>query len=753
MKKWSILIIALLFFSCSDDGTTDPIPEPGGEAGTFTMTVRVPGVNLPTNYSDPITEIQENDIQEIDILAFKETDSEDEEFCYRVTVQKSDIQEVVSSINGSEKTFNLELRREEYGVRLVVLANSRSSLNTIQNLLVEGTPKQTILDALTFNGNAWKNVTETSFVNAFPMMGQTTELVYTTSKITTTIQKVSLLRAVAKVDVGVDIYGDPAIGFGKRFEIKNVYVYRANDKGRVSPHKDNLSSPQATKTNIPEDASALPVITYPYEKDVTENAMVRKIYLAESNACAEGQEDKATCLIIQAKYDGGPTTYYRIDFMNHDNEYLPLLRNHRYLINITQIRGDGYSTADEAASSKSSALIYDLTVTDEGINDIEYNGQHMIGVNKGVFYVDWVTSTQSLTVFTNYSSGWTITDSDPWIEIANENQSGVGNEKKTFPFTVNNNTNGITRTGKIILSAGTLKKEVQIVQSGGSNCIVARPNSAIDIPLQLANADGTERMNSYTPTEMYIVWQDSPNPIGSISNPVSGNLSAKVYTTNATGNAVIGIRNTSNGTTLWSWHIWVTNHDIESSTYQQSNNYTVFMDRNLGAMSNGTGTTAYGLYYQWGRKDPFPGSIQDGKLYLVTSIVNNNLPTSIQNPDRYYASSIRTFDWIGMVQNNNLWNTTNGEKSAYDPCPFGWRVPVANDDTNGSPWYGFTGSYPLAGGLDVSSGQLVGAESQGYVWGASARGFNGFVFDAKNKKSSSAFRANGYPVRCVKDVK
>ncbi|MCD8270873.1 MAG: BACON domain-containing protein [Parabacteroides sp.] len=749
MKKWSILIIALLFFSCSDEVTTDPIPEPGGEAGTFTMTVRVPGVNLPTNYSDPITEVRENDIREIDILAFRETENDDEEFCYRVAVQKSDIQEVVSSVNGSEKTFKLELKREDYGVRLVVLANARSSLNAIQTSLVEGTPKQSILNALTFNGNAWKNVTESSFVNAFPMMGQTAELVYTTTQTTTSIQKASLLRAVAKVDIGVDIYGDPAIGFGKRFAIKNVFVYRANDKGRVSPHKDDLSKSQATKTNIPADATALPVITYAYEKDVTENAIVRKIYLAESDAYAEGQEGNATCLVIQAKYDGGADTYYRVDFMNHTSEYLPLLRNHRYLINITQIRGDGYSTADEAAASKSSSLIYDLTVSDDGINDIEYNGQHMIGVNKGVFYADWGTSTQSLTVFTNYSSGWTMTDADSWIVIDNENLNGIGNEKKTFSFTVNNNTTGFTRTGKITLSAGTLKKEVLVVQSGGSNCIVARPNSAIDIPLKMANADGISRIDAYTSTEMYIVWQDIPNPIGSVSVPSNSNLSAKVFTTNATGNAVIGVRNTTNGKTLWSWHIWVTNQDIESPTYQVQNNYMVFMDRNLGASS----TTSYGLYYQWGRKDPFAGSVPAEKVSMVNSGVSNNLETAIQNPDIFYASSIRTFDWIGMTQNNNLWNTPNGEKSAYDPCPFGWRVPVANDDTSGSPWYGFTGSYPLAGGLDLSSGQQVGAGNQSYVWGASVRGFNGFVFDAGNRKSSSAFRANGYPVRCVKDVK
>lgn len=748
MKKWSILFIALLFFSCADETIVEPIPESGGTTGSFTMTVRVPGVNLPTNYSDPITEVQENNIQEIDILAFKEAANGDEEFCYRVAVQKNDIKEVTSSVNGSEKTFNLELKRADYGVRLVVLANARSSLNVIQDLLVEGEPKKDILDALTFSGNTWNNVTETTFTSSFPMMGQTADLVYTASKTSTAIQKVSLLRAVAKVDIGVDIYGDPTIGFGRHFEIKKVYVYRANDKGRISPHPDDLLSPQVTKTNIPDDVSILPVMTYRYEKDATENAMVRKIYLAESDACKEDHEGTATCLVILATYDDGPEMYYRVDFMNRNNQYLPLLRNHRYLINITQIRGDGYPSADEAAASRASSLMYDLNITDEGINDIDYNGQYIIGVNKGSFNTDWLASEQNLTVYTNYKNGWELT-SDDLIEVAEGDKTGNGNETKSFSFTVKENTTGRPRTGKITLRAGTLKKEILVVQSGGSNCVVVPTNSEMDIPLRIANADGVDRILSSSQVEMYLVWQDRVNVITGISDPISGNISVKVTTGSTQGNAVIGVRNKLTQKTLWSWHVWVTNQDINSPAYQESNNYMVFMDRNLGA----TSTTSYGLYYQWGRKDPFPGSVPEEKVSIVTPSVSNNLETAIQNPDKFYASTTRTFDWIGMVQNNNLWSTANGEKSAYDPCPFGWRVPIANDDTSGSPWYGFTGNYPLSGGLDLSSGQLVGVGSLSYVWGASVRGFNGFVFDANNRESSSAFRANGYPVRCVKDIK
>ena len=63
------------------------------------------------------------------------------------------------------------------------------------------------------------------------------------------------------------------------------------------------------------------------------------------------------------------------------------------------------------------------------------------------------------------------------------------------------------------------------------------------------------------------------------------------------------------GEIIWSWHIWFT----DEPDMMKSNAFVV-MDRNLGATHAPTGTVAptgtdlsetYGLYYQWGRKDPF----------------------------------------------------------------------------------------------------------------------------------------------------
>lgn len=94
------------------------------------------------------------------------------------------------------------------------------------------------------------------------------------------------------------------------------------------------------------------------------------------------------------------------------------------------------------------------------------------------------------------------------------------------------------------------------------------------------------------------------------------------------GNAVVAARN---GTTiLWSWHIWTTaafdRDGIKVQTYETRPRNGVagyvditkrqfkMMDRHLGAASGAAtkieaeAIKTYGLYFQFGRKDPFPAA-------------------------------------------------------------------------------------------------------------------------------------------------
>jgi hypothetical protein len=143
------------------------------------------------------------------------------------------------------------------------------------------------------------------------------------------------------------------------------------------------------------------------------------------------------------------------------------------------------------------------------------------------------------------------------------------------------------------------------------------------------------------------------------------------------------------------------------------------MDRNLGATFAGTGSgLGTGLFYQWGRKDPFPATDSPeatqpggGKFTITTnSPIVGTINYTIQHPGEFIYCTSPDWnhnDWYWGSYNNELWGHS-GDKTIYDPCPAGWRVPVNSSMTKDtSPWSGFT----------ENNG---GTFDQGYSWGVNA---------------------------------
>ena len=180
------------------------------------------------------------------------------------------------------------------------------------------------------------------------------------------------------------------------------------------------------------------------------------------------------------------------------------------------------------------------------------------------------------------------------------------------------------------------------------------------------------------------------------------------------GNALLALKS-ADGTILWSWHIWVV-EDGNAPTdqiYANCEGQPTFLDRNLGATSNVYGDRyAVGLYYQYGRKDPFV--IRTDKVTITSSgdyytadmeitdvevrtTSNGNMSWSIKNPNKRIVYSTTAsgnppkgfLNWVsqaGEIDNN--WGSPGkvktveecnaskgGYKTIYDPCPAGYRVP------------------------------------------------------------------------------
>ena len=217
------------------------------------------------------------------------------------------------------------------------------------------------------------------------------------------------------------------------------------------------------------------------------------------------------------------------------------------------------------------------------------------------------------------------------------------------------------------------------------------------------------------------------------------------------GNAVIAAKN-SKGTILWSWHIWCAKEGWKEQVYY--NDAGTMMDRNLGATATDPTTVgSLGLMYQWGRKDPFLGTGQ-----------------STGNWSADYADD---FSWrdsypMSFDKSKRYENTWDSEKTIWDPCPYGWRVPdgsetgvwakacVSSDWQNLSQqnFSGIFGSddtiwYPLAGYVtsDYSLREVMGS---GHYWSCSD--YNTAYRSSLIINSNSLVTyGNGASVRCCKE--
>lgn len=208
-----------------------------------------------------------------------------------------------------------------------------------------------------------------------------------------------------------------------------------------------------------------------------------------------------------------------------------------------------------------------------------------------------------------------------------------------------------------------------------SNCFVVKPNGFLSFePYYRVETGGGYNFADYLSphdenlkiARVGIIWQ-TKDCIGNNTDGTlvqlgenTGDIHQKIYVrTQKKGNALIGAYN-SKGDILWSWHIWVTDHEPDNLgkavtyyTYDWDNNgiypekpriqgYAV-MSCNLGALADnqkgiGNGlhrypdeiTQAFGMLYQWGRKDPFPP---------LRNVANEHQDYNDEHTDQHYDNS------------------------------------------------------------------------------------------------------------------
>lgn len=204
------------------------------------------------------------------------------------------------------------------------------------------------------------------------------------------------------------------------------------------------------------------------------------------------------------------------------------------------------------------------------------------------------------------------------------------------------------------------------------------------------------------PVSAHLLWESKLGLISQVEL-LYGYVRFRLPDPDAEGNAVIAVYDKDENI-LWSWHIWVTDMPQQHTFTVGSTEFTI-LDRNLGATASqwsgaGDALETYGLYYQWGRKDPSMGpptynyypinlitapyydySSQEKDAAEIVQIPQPTLRDGIENPMYLILPTQQTqsylYNWT-YTKYDFLWgyNRQTGitSKTIYDPCPFGYRV-------------------------------------------------------------------------------
>lgn len=200
----------------------------------------------------------------------------------------------------------------------------------------------------------------------------------------------------------------------------------------------------------------------------------------------------------------------------------------------------------------------------------------------------------------------------------------------------------------LISKAGKYKFNAQLKGNG------AIPAALSDVVASNEIAPKSALVLWYNTLQTSNNWVDaSPVDVSSVALGADGFVRFSTPETFVPGNAVIAVfaeegvtydsitadenKIINNATLLWSWNIWAADgYDPAATAVNADGN--VFMDRNLGAVISGVGSTgnyepayAVGNYYQWGRKDPFP-SIADYCNYWPCENGNTLIGTPTYTP-------------------------------------------------------------------------------------------------------------------------
>lgn len=413
---WLFMLLSVVLAACSDirDIVGGGTPDVPSEGVVLTL-------KLP-NFTKNTVATRANEQQQINSLCVLCYDADDK-YLGMSKITSSDIKPKVGD------TYDVKVKAEPGTVTLHIVANTditesdakdADGKNNLYNATREGNPN---LDAPV----CWGSVKVDDLLN-----GKT---------------DVWLFRQFAKASVTKD-------SKVTKFEITGFKLFKTATKGTIAT------------TELDNDVSLPSSVAYADEED----------YSMGEHPFYETPAGKAY-MIIRAKYDGGPDTYYKVEFLkNGTSTQMDLLRNHHYQVKVTAVNHEGWATEDEAINNLSeNRLTVEVVDDNPPIVNMIACKDYELGVcdkqtvkgNAGTATISFVTTKPDFKYNVKWNADWiTGYKETKSVVLPTSAEHPSTGTLYTIDLTLTANCQSAAQSGIVTITSGDLSREVEIKQLG-----------------------------------------------------------------------------------------------------------------------------------------------------------------------------------------------------------------------------------------------------------------------------------------------
>lgn len=416
---WLFMLLAMVSTACSDI-----IDIVGGGTQDLPSDGVVLTLKLP-NFTKNTVATRANEQQQINSLCVLCYDAEDK-YLGRSTISSDSIKDK------GDDTYDVKVKAEPGTATLHIVANTTitdndakdaKGMNNLYNATREGKPN---LDAPV----CWGSVKVDSLLSGSP--------------------KVWLFRQFAKASVIKD-------SKLTNFEITGFKLFNTATKGTIAT------------TKLDKDVSLPSSVAYADE----ENYSMGEHPFYETPAAGKAY------MIIKAKYNKGPETYYKVAFQ------MDLLRNRHYQVKVTAVNHAGYSSEKEAKDNlPENGLSVEVVDDNHPIMKMIACKDYELGVcgmqtvlgNAEEATITFVTTKPEDSKYNDFS----VVSHDPWITVPTDYKSEAScinlpttagpnsstGRLYTIKLTLSKNCESDAHTGTVTITSGDLSLDVLITQKG-----------------------------------------------------------------------------------------------------------------------------------------------------------------------------------------------------------------------------------------------------------------------------------------------